>query len=61
MAVNWNMKGIPPILQFPGLPLDVNSLWKEFQACFLKNDSIMAIVFVARSGEGAHLVIYLLY
>ena len=68
MAVNGNIKVIPPRLQFLGLPLDVNSLQKEFQTCFLKNElefvvfvigSILAVVFVARSGEGAHLVIYL--
>ena len=34
ILVNGKIKGIHHRLQFVGLPVDVNSLWKEVQACF---------------------------
>lgn len=51
MAFMFIMRPTPTRLQFLGLPLDVNSLQKEFQDCFWKNE-LESVVFLSCSYFG---------
>ena len=61
---------IPPRLQYLWIPLDVNSLYTEFQACFLKNEQVIVVFskgaqqesrLLVRLNEGVLFVIFLSY
>jgi hypothetical protein len=43
MQVYGSIYKIPPRMQFLWLPLDVNSLYTWFQACFLKNERVTIV------------------